>query len=69
MSETALKIMWTEDFFKLMSSCFGFLAHEWNVFGFNISFLNCMVMVECFYILMNFIAGIFGTQEVEFGGE
>lgn len=69
MSEALAKVMWTEEFLYLMEQCFYFLSYEWNVFGFKISFLNCIVMTECFYLLMNFIARIFGKEEFVDGGE
>lgn len=68
-SDAIMKSFWFATFTSLMSQCFYFLSYKFNVFGYHISFLNVMLLVETFHIVMNFISGIFGSEEVQNGGE
>ena len=67
--DAILKSYWSDTFTSLMSQCFYFLTYKFNVFGYHISFFNCMLLVETFHIVMNFIGGVFGSEEVQNGGE
>ncbi|MBO7735699.1 MAG: hypothetical protein J6S67_24240 [Methanobrevibacter sp.] len=48
----------------VMEECMRFLTHEWNVFGFYMSFWQCSMLVMAFKICLNFIAKAFGQREV-----
>ena len=52
-------------FTYLMTICVGFQMIKWNVWGFQISFLEMGVFMLLAETIFTFIARIFGKMEVE----
>ena len=55
---------WSYYFGSVMVEVFTFLSHKWDIFGYQISFLNCFIVAEAFNLTMDFIGRIFGHEEV-----
>lgn len=58
------QLLFEHDMYALMSGCFYFISYKFNVMGWHISILNCIIVVESFDILMNFVGRMFGKEEV-----
>lgn len=59
------RLFWQSSFYTLMSGCFYFITYKWYLFGFRISILNGIILVESFELMMNKIGQMFGKTETE----
>lgn len=60
-----LRALWKSCFGALLAGCFYFMTYRFNIMGHYISIVNCIVVGECFDLIMTKIGQMFGKTEVE----
>lgn len=63
------RLLFSTNFYELLGGCFYFLTYKFNIMGWHISIVNTIVFTECFELIMDKIAVMFGKTEVQDAAE